>query len=52
MSKNASSPNPIRGFFAELMHRRVLQIGGAYIAGAWLCVEIFCFLFEQFQAHG
>jgi tetratricopeptide (TPR) repeat protein len=28
----------------------VLQIGGAYIAGAWLGAEIFNFLFQQFQA--
>ena len=45
-----SSSNPIRRFLAELLHRRVLQIGGAYVAGAWLSVEIFSFLFEQFQA--
>jgi thioredoxin-like negative regulator of GroEL len=43
---------PIRAFFAELLQRRVLQIGGAYIAGAWLCVEIFTFLFDQFLAPG
>jgi tetratricopeptide (TPR) repeat protein len=41
---------PIRVFLAELSHRRVLQIGGAYIAGAWLGVEIFTFLFDQFLA--
>jgi len=44
--------NPIAGFFAELMRRRVLHIGGAYIAGAWLGAEILNFLFEQFQAPG
>ena len=44
--------NPIRAFFAELLQRRVLQIGGAYVAGAWLCVEIFTFLFDQFLAPG
>lgn len=42
--------NPIIGFFTELMRRRVLHIGGAYIAGAWLGAEILNFLFEQFQA--
>ena len=42
--------NPIIRFFAELMRRRVLHIGGAYIAGAWLGAEILNFLFEQFQA--
>jgi len=46
------SNSPIRAFFAELLQRRVLQIGGAYIAGAWLCVEIFTFLFDQFLAPG
>lgn len=34
------------------MRRRVLHIGGAYIAGAWLGAEIFNFLLEQFQAPG
>lgn len=42
--------NPISEFLAELMRRRVLHIGGAYIAGAWLGAEILNFLFEQFQA--
>lgn len=45
-----SAGNPIVSFFAELMRRRVLHIGGAYIAGAWLGAEILNFLFEQFQA--
>jgi TolB-like protein len=38
------------GFFAELMRRRVLHIGGAYIVAAWLGAEIISFLLEQFQA--
>lgn len=42
--------HPIGDFIAELRRRRVLQIGGAYIAGAWLGAEILNFLFEQFQA--
>ncbi len=42
--------HPVAAFFAELKRRRVLQIGGAYIAGAWLGAEIFNFLFQQFQA--
>jgi tetratricopeptide (TPR) repeat protein len=49
-TENTKTSNPIRDFFAELVQRRVLQIGGIYIAGAWLGVEIFSFLFEQFQA--
>ena len=44
--------NPIAGFFTELMRRRVLHIGGAYVAGAWLGAEILNFLFEQFNAPG
>jgi tetratricopeptide (TPR) repeat protein len=46
----SKTANPITGFFAELKRRRVLQIGGAYVAGAWLGAEILSFLFEQFQA--
>jgi len=42
--------HPVGDFIAELGRRRVLQIGGAYIAGAWLGAEILNFLFEQFQA--
>jgi len=42
--------NPIGEFIAELRRRRVLHIGGVYIAGAWLGAEILNFLFEQFQA--
>lgn len=38
------------GFLAELRRRRVLQMGGAYIAAAWLGAEILNFLLEQFQA--
>jgi tetratricopeptide (TPR) repeat protein len=38
------------GFFAELKRRKVLQIGGGYIAGAWLVTEVLSFLFDQFQA--
>jgi TolB-like protein len=49
-TKTKSSSNPLSGFFAELKRRRVLHIGGAYIAGAWLGAEILNFLFEQFQA--
>jgi len=44
--------HPVGEFIAELKRRRVLQIGGAYIAGAWLGAEILNFLFEQFQAPG
>ena len=42
--------NPIAGFFAELRRRRVLHIGGVYIAGAWLGTEILTFLLEQAMA--
>jgi tetratricopeptide (TPR) repeat protein len=49
MSQTVKS-NPIRRFFAELLQRRVLQIGGAYVAGAWLGVEILTFLFDAFLA--
>lgn len=45
-----TATNPIADFLTELKRRRVLQIGGAYIAGAWLGTEIFSFLFQQFQA--
>jgi TolB-like protein len=38
------------GFFTELKRRKVLQIGGGYIAGAWLVTEVLSFLFDQFQA--
>ena len=37
-------------FFAELKRRKVLQIGGGYIAGAWLVTEVLSFFFDQFQA--
>lgn len=40
----------VSGFFVELKRRRVLQAGGAYIAGAWLGAEILQFLLTQFQA--
>ena len=50
--KATDANNPISGFVRELTRRRVLQIGGAYIAGAWLGAEILSFLFEQFQAPG
>jgi len=50
--KATDANNPISGFIRELTRRRVLQIGGAYIAGAWLGAEILSFLFEQFQAPG
>jgi tetratricopeptide (TPR) repeat protein len=48
--KTSGAAIPIRSFIRELSRRRVLQIGGAYIAGAWLAAEILSFLFEQFQA--
>jgi tetratricopeptide (TPR) repeat protein len=48
--KNSGANNPISSFIRELSRRRVLQIGGAYIAGAWLAAEILNFLFIQFQA--
>ncbi|MEL7311909.1 MAG: hypothetical protein AAFN07_10385, partial [Pseudomonadota bacterium] len=38
-----------RGFFAELLNRRVPQILGLYIGGVWLCVEIGQWLAEQFS---
>lgn len=38
-----------RGFFAELIHRRVPQILGLYIAGVWLGIEIGNWLIEQFS---
>jgi adenylate cyclase len=47
---NNTGRNPIAAFFAELKRRRVLHMGGAYIAGAWLGAEILNFLLEQFQA--
>ena len=50
--KATDANNPISGFVRELTRRSVLQIGGAYIAGAWLGAEILSFLFEQFQAPG
>jgi TolB-like protein len=51
-TENSKVSSVIAAFFAELMRRRVLQIGGAYIAGAWLGAEILNFLFEQFNAPG
>ena len=47
---NRAHKNPLTGFLAELKRRRVLQIGGTYVAGAWLGVEILTFLLDQFQA--
>jgi adenylate cyclase len=47
---NNTGRHPIAAFFAELKRRRVLHMGGAYIAGAWLGAEILNFLLEQFQA--
>jgi tetratricopeptide (TPR) repeat protein len=44
------SSHRITGFVAELKRRRVLQMGGAYIVAAWLGMEIFHFLQQQFQA--
>jgi len=49
-STGKAGSKPVKAFFAELMRRRVLHIGGAYIAGAWLGAEILSFLFEQFNA--
>jgi tetratricopeptide (TPR) repeat protein len=46
----ASQDKP--GFFSELRRRRVLHIGGVYIAGAWLITEITSFLLEQAGAPG
>ncbi|MEL7025136.1 MAG: tetratricopeptide repeat protein [Pseudomonadota bacterium] len=37
-----------RGFFAELLNRRVPQILGLYIGGVWLCIEIGQWLAEEF----
>lgn len=37
-----------RGFFAELLHRRVPQILGLYIGGVWVAIEIGGWLGEQF----
>jgi len=48
--KEKEKKHPISDLVAELKRRRVLQIGGAYIAGAWLGAEILNFLFDQFQA--
>jgi hypothetical protein len=49
-TSDPKTSNPVVGFLAELKRRRVLQVGGAYIAGAWLGAEILNFLLEQFQA--
>ncbi|MEM7610592.1 MAG: tetratricopeptide repeat protein [Pseudomonadota bacterium] len=37
-----------RGFFAELIHRRVPQYLGLYIAGVWLSIEIGDWIKDQF----
>ena len=42
----------LRRFFAELLNRRVFQVAGTYIAGAWAMTEILSFLFEQFLVPG
>jgi tetratricopeptide (TPR) repeat protein len=48
MTDQAHSADPApAGFFSELRRRRVLRIGGIYIAGAWLITEIASFLLEQ-----
>jgi tetratricopeptide (TPR) repeat protein len=52
MSVKDKRRNPVTTFFGELKRRRVLQMGGAYIAGAWVGVEILHFLLEQFLAPG
>ena len=49
-ANNNTGRHPIAAFFAELKRRRVLHMGGAYVAGAWLGAEILNFLLEQFQA--
>jgi tetratricopeptide (TPR) repeat protein len=49
-ARHANILNPVTGFLAELKRRRVLHMGGAYVAGAWLGAEILNFLLEQFQA--
>jgi tetratricopeptide (TPR) repeat protein len=38
---------PSQTFISELRRRRVLNIGAAYIAGAWLGAEVLSFLLEQ-----
>ena len=50
VSVNDRRLNLVTSFFGELKRRRVLQMGGAYIAGAWVGVEILHFLLEQFLA--
>ena len=40
----------ITRFFTELRRRRVLNVGGVYIAGAWLITEIASFALEQAMA--
>jgi hypothetical protein len=40
----------VGGFFAELRRRRVLHVGGAYVAAAWLGAEVLDFLLGQFGA--
>ena len=50
VSVNDRRRNAVAAFFAQLKRRRVLQMGGAYIAGAWVGVEILHFLLEQFLA--
>lgn len=42
--------NAVTRFFTELRRRRVLHIGGVYIAAAWLITEIVNFLLEQAMA--
>jgi tetratricopeptide (TPR) repeat protein len=37
-----------RGFFGELLHRRVFQYLGLYIASVWLAIEMGDWLSEQF----
>lgn len=37
----------ITRFFTELRRRRVLHIGGVYIAGTWLITEIANFLLDK-----
>jgi tetratricopeptide (TPR) repeat protein len=52
MPHTPSTNSSIRRFFAELSNRRVFQVAGTYIAGAWAMTEILSFLFEQFPVPG
>jgi tetratricopeptide (TPR) repeat protein len=47
VDKHSPIARPRGGFLSELRRRRVLHIGGIYIAGAWLGAEVLSFLLEQ-----